>query len=75
MLFDLSKDEMELNDISLQKPEILQELQTRYQQWSNDLAAPKWTDAHMQNVRKEETNVQNIRIKSLSKKERGNNKL
>ena len=66
---------MELKDISLQRPEILKELQTRYQQWNNDLAAPKWTDAHIQNVEKEERNVQNIRIKSLSKKERENYKL
>ena len=71
MLFDLSKDEMETNDISLENPKIYKELELLYKNWNKDLAVPGWIDPHMQNVRKEEQNVQNIRNNSLSKKERG----
>jgi arylsulfatase A-like enzyme len=72
MLFDLSNDEMETKDISLENPKIYKELKSFYNKWDKDLALPKWTDPHLQNVKKEEQNVQNIRYNSLSKKEREN---
>ena len=72
MLFDLSKDEMETRDISSIKPEIFNELETLYTNWNGNLAEPSWTDPHIQNVKKEEQDVQNIRFKSLSKKEKEN---
>ena len=72
MLFDLSEDEMETRDISSLKPEIFNDLEKLYTNWSKDLAEPLWTDPHIQNVKKEEQDVQNIRFKSLSKKEKEN---
>ena len=72
MLFDLSKDEMETHDISSLKPELFNELEKLYTNWNRDLAEPRWTDPHILNVRKEEQDVQNIRFKSLSKKEKEN---
>jgi hypothetical protein len=72
MLFDLSEDEMETRDISSLKPEIFNDLKKLYTNWSKDLAEPLWTDPHIQNVKKEEQDVQNIRFKSLSKKEKEN---
>lgn len=72
MLFDLSKDEMETYDISSIKPEIFNELETLYTNWNVNLAEPRWSDSHIQNVKKEEQGVQNIRFKSLSKKEKEN---
>ena len=72
MLFDLSNDEMETKDISLENPKIYKKLKSLYNKWDKDLALPKWTDSHLQNVKKEEQNVQNIRHNSLSKKETEN---
>ena len=72
MLFDLTEDEMETRDISSLKPELFNDLEKLYTNWSKDLAEPLWTDPHIQNVKKEEQNVQNIRFKSLSKKEKEN---
>jgi hypothetical protein len=63
---------METKDISLENPKIYKELKSLYNKWDKDLALPKWTDPHLQNVKKEEQNVQNIRYNSLSKKEREN---
>jgi len=72
MLFDLTEDEMETRDISSLKPELFDDLEKLYTNWSKDLAEPLWTDPHIQNVKKEEQDVQNIRFKSLSKKEKEN---
>jgi hypothetical protein len=72
MLFDLSNDEMETKDISLENPKIYKELKSLYNKWDKGLALPKWTDPHLQNVKKEEQNVQTIRYNSLSKNEREN---
>jgi hypothetical protein len=72
MLFDLSNDEMETEDISAENPKIYKELKSLYNKWDKDLALPKWTDPHLQNVKKEEQNVQTIRYNSLSKNEREN---
>lgn len=69
MLFDLEQDHQEIHDISAENPEIVDEMITLYQSWNAGLAIPRWTDPHMDNVKKEEANTRNYRRKSLSKKE------
>ena len=72
LLFDLSKDEMEINDISKEQPIVFEEMLRLYEKWNNTLDEPSWTDPHIENVNKEEAQVQSIKLKSLSKKEREN---
>ena len=69
MLFDLEQDHQEIHDISAENPEVVDEMITLYQSWNAGLAIPRWTDPHMDNVKKEEANTRNYRRKSLSKKE------
>jgi len=70
LLFDLSKDEMEINDISKEQPIIFEEMLRLYEKWDNTLDEPRWTDPHIENVKKEEADTQMFRLKSLSIKER-----
>ena len=70
MLFNLNKDQMEINDISEEEPEIFNELQTLYEKWDGKLEEARWSDPHIDNVKKEEKNLQDSRLKSLSEKER-----
>jgi len=69
MLFDLEQDRREIKDISSENPEVVAQLLNLYQSWNAELAAPRWTDPHMDNVKKEEANIRSYRRKSLSKKE------
>ena len=69
MLFDLEQDRQEIKDISSDHPEVVAQLLTLYQSWNAGLAAPRWTDPHLDNVKKEEANTRAYRRKSLSKKE------
>jgi hypothetical protein len=70
MLFDVEQDRQEIKDVSSDHPEVVAQLLTLYQSWNAELAAPRWTDPHLDNVKKEEANTRNYRRKSLSKKEK-----
>jgi arylsulfatase A-like enzyme len=69
LLFDLEQDRHEIHDISAENPKVIEQLITLYKSWNAELAAPRWTDPHMDNVKNEEANTRNYRRKSLSKKE------
>ena len=67
MLFDLNTDAMEVYDISANHKQIEKELTQEYAAWENELLPPLWSDPHMENVAKQENNVQEIRRHSLNK--------
>jgi hypothetical protein len=67
MLFDLEQDRQEIKDVSSDHPEVVAQLLTLYKSWNAGLAAPRWTDPHLDNVKKEEANTRAYRTKSLSK--------
>ena len=43
-LFDLSKDPAESNDLSASKPDVLKQLQAKYDAWSATMMEPRWKD-------------------------------
>lgn len=69
MLFDMSDDPWERNDLASQHPEKVQQLATLYQRWNDGLSAPKWLDPHGPNIRKEEAR-RNASVKAASRGER-----
>ncbi|MDW7694915.1 sulfatase-like hydrolase/transferase [Flammeovirgaceae bacterium SG7u.111] len=68
LLFDLSKDSYERNDIAEQNPKVVAELKEDFEKWNKDMIAPLWLDPHPENVIKEEKRLQETRRKSLHKK-------
>lgn len=54
-LYNLSNDVGENNDQASTHPEIVRALQMKYQNWSNDLEVPRWTEGHSKNTREERT--------------------
>lgn len=58
LLFDLSADPWERNDLAAGQPEIVKRMQTLYSDWSDEMVEPKWLDPHGPNVRKEEAKRQ-----------------
>jgi arylsulfatase A-like enzyme len=68
-LFNLKVDEMEINDISSENPELFAEMGKLYQEWNNKLVMPLWTDPHLDNVKKEQKALLDTRTKSMSRTE------
>lgn len=54
MLFNLADDPYEMNDLSGQEPEKLEQLKGLYRDWEEDMVQSLWSDPHIENVRKAE---------------------
>ncbi|WP_047812968.1 sulfatase [Rhodopirellula islandica] len=67
LLFNLANDPWERNDLADQHPEQVARLSGMIQAWDADNVAPKWSDAHGANVRKEE----DARSEAVEKASRG----
>lgn len=73
LLFDLESDKREINDIAVQKPELLKELKSLYDNWEAEMVEPLWTtDGHVPKT-KERLDEYNNRRKTASNGERKNN--
>ncbi|WP_442505247.1 sulfatase-like hydrolase/transferase [Novipirellula sp. SH528] len=60
LLFDLSKDPWERDDLAADNPALVKQLIAKYDRWQMGLMAPLWLDPHGLNIRKEEQKRQNI---------------
>ena len=60
LLFDLSKDPWERNDLAADNPTLVQQLVVKYDRWQQGLMAPLWLDPHGPNIRKEEQKRQSM---------------
>ncbi|TWU65831.1 Arylsulfatase precursor [Crateriforma conspicua] len=54
LLFDLSRDPWERDDLADGNPQKVQELSSLIRQWDRDNVSPRWSDAHGPHVREEE---------------------
>jgi arylsulfatase A-like enzyme len=54
LLFNLAVDPYEQRDLVSVHPELVDRLTQSYDRWAKEMRAPRWSDAHGANVRKEE---------------------
>ncbi|TWT54944.1 Arylsulfatase precursor [Rubripirellula amarantea] len=60
LLFDLSSDPWERNDLAAERPETVDRLKRLIQQWDAQNVSPKWIDKHGPNVLSEEAARQKL---------------
>ncbi len=58
LLFDLSTDPWERNDLAAAQPALVGRLKDLYSNWNSEMVEPHWLDPHGVNVRKEEAKRQ-----------------
>ena len=63
MLFDLSKDAGERNDVAEKHPKIVSELRERYEAWSSQMAGPLWQQGKNYEFASERLQKTHMRIK------------
>ncbi|MDF9796475.1 arylsulfatase A-like enzyme [Catalinimonas alkaloidigena] len=65
LLYNLDQDPFEHQDVASQHPEIIAELEKKYEAWNSEMLAPQWLDPHPENVEKEAERWRQTREKAL----------